>query len=159
MPFQFNIGDHASPQAGFTKFNSAQYSQLKWSRNKLFKMVKNNPACNAYFRTLPRGRSLSNMINDRSIWVNFGPSIEAPYYGKAYFANGEIGIAERAFRMGRWTVLATIIHEFAHLNGAPGHGGDTRAEEAVYHCGLGTSEEYYGGVDDPRTPYNPEYGD
>lgn len=156
MPFQFNIGDYVSPQADFTKFDSARYNQLKWSRNKLFKMVKNNPACDAYFRSLPRGRTLTNMINDGSIWVNYGPHIEAPYYGKAFFANGEIGIADRAFQMGRWTVLATIIHEFAHLNGAPGHGGDTRAEEAVYHCGLGTAEEYYGLVDDPRTPYNPE---
>ncbi|WP_305985553.1 hypothetical protein [Roseibium sp. MMSF_3544] len=159
MPFQFNIGDHISLQAGFTNFDSAQYGQLKWSRNKLFKMVKNNPSCDAYFRSLPNSRTLTSMINDDSIWISYGPGIEAPFYGKAYFDNGEIGIADRAFRMGRWTVLATIIHELAHLNGAPGHGGDTRAEEAVYHCGLGTDKEYFDLVDDPRTRYNPNYGD
>lgn len=159
MPFQFNIGDHVSRQAGFAEFNASQFKQLKWCRTRLFKMVANNPSCDAFFRSLPHGRTLGNMINDASIWVNYGPGIAAPYYGKAYFATGEIGIADRAFRMGRWTVLATIIHELAHINGAPGHGGDTRAEEAVYHCGLGTREEYYGLVDDPRTPYNPEFGD
>lgn len=69
MPFQFNVGDHSSPIWKYTSFNSSQYSKLKWARNKLFKMVKNNPGCNAYFRTLPKGRSLSDMINDSSIWV------------------------------------------------------------------------------------------
>ncbi|WP_029065557.1 hypothetical protein [Labrenzia sp. DG1229] len=159
MPFQFNIGDHVSPLAGFVEFNASQYSQLKWCRSKLFKMVRENQSCDAYFCSLPNSRTLTHLINDGSIWVNFGPAIETPFYGKAYFAASEIGIADRAFRMGRWTVLATIIHELAHINGAPGRGGDTRAEEAVYHCALGISDEYYGLVDDPRTPYNPEYGD
>ncbi|MES0882138.1 hypothetical protein [Roseibium sp. SCP14] len=157
MPFQFNIGDHASPISKYTSFNSSQYSKLKWARNKLFRMVKNNPGCDAYFRSLPGRRTLTNMIGDSSIWVNYGPTI-SPLHGEIHTPTGEIAVGDRAFNMGRWMVLATLIHELAHHNGAPITGGDTRAEEAVYHCGLGTAKEYYDGVDDPRTPYDPNVG-
>ena len=157
MPFQFNVGDHSSPVWKYKSFNSAQYSQLKWARNKLFKMVRNNPSCNGYFRKLPNGRSLTEMINDSNIWVNYGPTI-APLHGEIHQPTGEIAIGDRAFKMGRWMVLATIIHELAHHNGAPITGGDTSAEDAVYHCGLGTAKEYYDGVDDPSTPYDPRVG-
>ncbi|WP_299470534.1 hypothetical protein [uncultured Roseibium sp.] len=153
MPFQLNIGDHVSPHAGFTNFNLAQYRQLKWSREKLFEIVRNNPDCDSYFRSLPKGRSLTDLINDDSIWVNFGSSIEAPRYGKTCIANSEIGISERAFILGRWTVLATLIHELAYLNGASLHGGDTCAEEAVYYCGLVTSENYDGLAEEPNLPF------
>ncbi|MBG6200376.1 hypothetical protein IWQ48_001505 [Labrenzia sp. EL_13] len=159
MPFQFNIGDHVSPQAGFVEFSAPQHDQLKWCRSKLFKMVAGNLSCDDYFRSLPNSRTLTDLINDSSIWVNYGPGIATPFYGKTYSASGEIGIADSAFRMGRWTVLATIIHELAHVNGAPGRGGDTRAEEAVYHCGLATSDASYGLDEVPGTPCYPEYGD
>ncbi|WP_422376305.1 hypothetical protein [Roseibium sp.] len=157
MPFQFNVGDHVSPVLKYKKFNASQYSQLKWARSKLFKMVQNNPSCNAYFRTLPKSRSLTSLINDNRIWVNYGPTI-SPLHGEIHVPSGEIAVGDRAFNMGRWMVLATLIHELAHYNGAPITGGNTSAEEAVYHCGLGTPKEYFGGVDDPRTPYDPTIG-
>ena len=159
MAFQFNVGDHVSPITKYKAFdgNSSKYGKLKWARNRLFKMVKNNPACNAYFRSLPGRRSPSSMINDSSIWVNYAPTI-SPLFGEIHVPTGEIGIGDRAFKVGKWMVLATIVHEFAHHNGAPITGGDTSAEEALYHCGLGTSKEYYDGVDDPRTPYDPNTG-
>lgn len=97
------------------------------------------------------------MISDSSIWVNYGPMI-SPLHGQIHVPTGEIAIGDRAFKMGRWMVLATIIHELAHHNGAPITGGNTLAEEAVYHCGLGTAKEYFEGVDDPRTPYDPHVG-
>ncbi|PVB63692.1 hypothetical protein [Labrenzia sp. 011] len=157
MPFQFNVGDHSSSILNYTRFDSAQYGKLKWARNRLFRMVKNIPGCNAYFRTLPGGRSLSDMIGDSGIWVNYGSGL-SPLYGEIHVPTGEIAVGDRAFNMGRWMVLATLVHELAHHNGAPITGGDTRAEEAVYHCGLGNSREYYDGVDDPNTPYDPSVG-
>ncbi|MDN3719282.1 hypothetical protein QW131_08810 [Roseibium salinum] len=76
--FQFNVGDHTSSVSKYTRFNSTQYATLKWARSKLFRMVKNNPSCNAYFRKLPNRRSLSDMIGDSRIWVNYGPTISPP---------------------------------------------------------------------------------
>lgn len=158
--FQINIGDHTSPISHYKSFkkDSKHYGKLKWARHKLFKMVENNPACNAYFRTLPGGRSLTSLIYDKHIWVNYAPTI-SPLYGEMKFGTKEIGLSERPFVIGRWMVLATVIHELAHVNGAPITGGSSLAEDAVYHCGLGTPEEYYDGVDDPRTPYDPSLGD
>ena len=76
--------------------------------------------------------------------------------GASGFAT-ELAIGPRAFRIGRWTVLATLIHELAHCNGAPG-GGSTVAEDALPACGLGRLSEQSTGVDDPRTPYVPGLG-
>jgi hypothetical protein len=158
--FQINIGDHTSSVDNYFAFtNSSYYSSLKWARTKLFAVAKHNPPANTYFRSLPRGRSLTELINDSGIWINYAPSV-APLFGEADMGASEIGLSDRPFALGRWMVLATVIHELAHINGAPHTGGSTLAEDANYHCGLGTWDEYYGtGVDDPRTPYNPEWGE
>lgn len=62
-------------------------------------------------------------------------------------------------------MLATVIHELAHIGGAGG--GATgllctafssachAAERAVLECGLGNRREHRTGVDDPATPYDP----
>lgn len=63
-------------------------------------------------------------------------------------------IGPLAFRKGRWMVLATLIHELAHCNGAAG-GNATVAEDALPHCGLGSMNELRTRVDDPQTPYDP----
>jgi hypothetical protein len=66
----------------------------------------------------------------------------------------EVAISEQAFRIGRWTVLATLVHELAHTNGAPDR-PSTAAEEAVLACGMGYNSEKTSGRDDTFTPYNP----
>jgi hypothetical protein len=87
------------------------------------------------------------------MWINYHPTMTA--YGLtpgSEFAT-EFAIGPFAFRDGKQMVLATIIHELAHCNGAPG--GDSKvAEEALIACGLGRASEK-GGKDDPKTPYNP----
>jgi hypothetical protein len=158
--FQINIGDHTSSVRHYRAFSSggSYYSSLNWTRTKLFGVAKHNPPANTFFRSLPGGRSLTSLINDSSIWINYAPSV-APLFGQTRMGTGEIGISDRPFALGKWMVLATVIHELAHVNGAPNTGGNTLAEDAVYHCGLGSSAEYYGGPDDPSTPYNPDLGD
>ena len=89
------------------------------------------------------------------MWVNFHATLAD--FGVTPGAGGfatECAIGPAAFRIGRWTVLATLIHELAHCNGAPG-GASTVAEDALVHCGLGRRSELQTGVDDPRTPYTP----
>ena len=158
--FQINIGDHASSVGHYRAFSGtgSYYSSLKWARSKLFDVAKHNPPANTFFRSLPGGRSLTSLINDSGIWINYAPSV-APLFGQTRMGTGEIGISDRPFALGRWMVLATVVHELAHVDGAPNTGGNTLAEEAVYHCGLGSSAEYYSGIDDPSTPYDPNYGD
>ena len=77
-------------------------------------------------------------------------------YGFTHVGNSkDVWLGKYPFLIGWWTVTATIVHEFAHLNGAPG-GASKLAEQAVYWCELGGHHEHPGGTDDPDTPYNPD---
>lgn len=99
------------------------------------------------------------MLNDRTIWVNYDPSIA--FFGYTY-SNNDLWIGPMPFKVGKWSVLATIVHELAHINGAPGSGAVCLAsgtchdaERAVLEAGLGRASEFTSGVDDPSTPYDP----
>ena len=155
---QINVGDHASPEADWiaVPVSLGRLDKLRWARRRAFRIAREIPSANSYFRGLPNGLSLSDLLSDTSIWINYDPN--AIEYGLTNFVGGhEIAIGNLAFRIGRWTVLATLIHELAHVNGAPG-GSDTRAEGAVLACKLGRLSEKIAGIDDPYTPYNPGIG-
>jgi len=151
---QINIGDHASAMAGYQPIPNQYRETMRWARKKAQWITKNIPRANTYFSGLPGGRTLTQVLADDTIWVNYHPTMSA--YGETEFVGGkEIAIANTAFRMGRWTVLATLIHELAHTNGAPG-GTDNSAERAVLACGMGRNSEQTSGNDDPWTPYDPD---
>jgi hypothetical protein len=154
MSIQINIGDHASSEA--PRYVAVPFSHrfaASWARARAKLVARNMPSANTYFRSLPGGRSLSDLLADRTVWVNYGPGLG--YYGETNFVGGkEIAIGPLAFRWGRWTVLGTLIHELAHSNGAPG-GASAAAEEALLHCGLGRLSEKHTGTDDHGTPFEP----
>ena len=153
MTLQINIGDHTSSEAGYIAFPNQFLPQIRWARTKAQWITRNIPSADVYFRTLPGGRSLRALLADNTIWVNYNATIN--YFGETNRVGGkEIAIGRSAFRIGRWTVLATLIHELAHSNGAPG-GTDTQAERAVLQSGLGKRSESTSGTDDPWTPFDP----
>ncbi len=127
---------------------------VRWARVKALWIAANVATANPYYRTLPGGRSLSELLADRSIWINFHPTMVD--FGETNFAGGkEIAIANTSCRIGNWTVLGTLVHELAHVNGVVGATLPQAAEDAVLACGLGRLSERLTGVDDPNTPYNP----
>lgn len=153
MSIQLNLGDHTSSEAEYQAFPSEHRGKVKWARSRAKVIAKTIPSADVYFRALPGGRSLRELLEDASIWVNFSPTM--PYYGETNAVGGkEIAISGMACKIGRWTVLATLIHELAHADGAPG-GADKAAERALPHCGLGKRSELKSGTDDPWTPFNP----
>lgn len=153
MSIQINIGDHVSPHAGWVAVPNARRDTVRWARTRAKSIAASMPSANTYFRSLPGGRSLTALLNDRSIWINYDPS--AVEFGAQSIAHpNEISIGPSAFRIGRWTVLATLIHELAHVDGAPG-GVDQHAERALLHTGLGRWSELKSGRDNPTTPYDP----
>ena len=90
--------------------------------------------------------------------VNFHPTM--PHFGETNQVGGkEIAISITSLRIGRWTVLGTLIHELAHSNGAPIDDAlgnpSPLAERALLACGLGKQSELTSGIDDPSTPYDP----
>jgi len=149
---QINIGDHTSSQAGYIAFPYNKQDTVRWARRKARWIAANITTADPYFRTLPNGKSLTALLADSSIWINYHPTMT--HFGETNFAGGkEIAIANTSFRIGRWTVLATLVHELAHVNGDDGSG--QAAERAVLACGLGKQSELTTGVDDPNTPYDP----
>jgi hypothetical protein len=154
MSIQINIGDHKSPAAPY--FQPIPFKHqwtTKWARARARLIAANMPSANAYFRTLPKGRSLSQILADRTIWINFAPTFDG---SGATDPEGlkEIALGPGAYIWGRWWVLATLIHELAHTNGAPG-GTSRAAEDSLIHCGLGKRSERVTGEDDPDTPFDP----
>lgn len=154
MSIQLNIGDHTSSEAGYIAIPNRYRASARWARTKAKWIARNFPAADVYFRRLPQGRSLSDLLADRSIWVNFWSTAGAGDYGEAIIGGTELAISNLAFRWGRWTVLGTLIHELAHIDGAPG-GRSQVAERALLACGLGKQSELRTGRDDPETPFNP----
>jgi hypothetical protein len=153
MTMQINIGDHTSSETGYIAFPGRHLQTMRWARTKAIWITKNLPRADTYYRALPGRRSLTELLADASIWINYSPTM--PYFGETNAVSGkEIAISERAFRIGRWTVLATLVHELAHSNGADGE-PSRAAEEAVLACGMGYQSEKSSGKDDPWTPYNP----
>ena len=154
MGIQINIGDHVSSEPDFITIPAARLGQVQWARTKARWITRNIPGADVYFRTLPNGRSLTELLADGDIWINFLVGSNA--FGQTNAVSGkEIGISERSFRIGRWTVLATLVHELAHSNGVDGATDPKGAERAVLECGMGKRSERTTGTDDPFTPYDP----
>lgn len=153
MTMQINVGDHTSPEAGYIAFPTSRRPMIRWARRRANWIARAKPAANVYFRGLPAGRTLTQLLADNTIWINYHATMDD--YGETNAVGGkEIAISNSACRIGRWTVLATLIHELAHSNGAPG-GADQRAERALVACGLGRRSEQTTGIDDADTPYDP----
>lgn len=156
MGIQMNIGDHVSPGAGYVAFPAARRDTVRWARRRARWIARNKPRANPYFSSITAGaRTLTALLADNTIWINYHATLAdfGVTMGAAGFSK-ELAIGPRAFRIGRWTVLATLIHELAHCNGAPG-GASAVAEQALLACGLGRRSERTTGTDDPRTPFDP----
>lgn len=125
---------------------------LTWSRERAIWIERNLPTADAYFRQLPFRRTLTSILRDRSIWLNYEDNPRR-YGATETLHHRDVAISSTAFRKGRWVVLATVIHELAHVGGAQGSGH--AAEQAVLACGPGLPSELRRGRDDPRTPYEP----
>lgn len=157
MAIQINIGDHVSPEPGFQAVPPRLQPVTRWARTRAQQIARTFPSANVYFRGLPNGRSLTDLLSDATIWINFAPGIGD--YGQTNVAGGrEIALSPGAYSIGRWTVLATLIHELAHVDGVRGRLTPQAAEDALLSCGLGRRSERTSGVDDPRTPFDPTIG-
>ncbi|MDR1528834.1 MAG: hypothetical protein LBS40_00175 [Burkholderiales bacterium] len=86
--------------------------------------------CDKAFKALPAGRTFAQIWMDISIWINFDPSRQYGDYGAK--RGNDITITAFSLEMGRWTVAATLIHELAHVNGAPGN--THQAEATLQNC-------------------------
>lgn len=154
MNFQINVGDWKTKPAALTRLRAVKgsdYSKLRQCRWMLLKLCKERPECDAYFRLLPNGRTLTNLLHDSTIWVSHVNP--CPFtYGESWETHNAIGVTTLALVSSKKQLAATLVHEFAHINGVGGSGH--AAELAVLACGFGSWTELLFG-DDPDTPYEP----
>lgn len=108
--------------------------------------MRGHKKCNSAFGALSGGRTFRDMFDDHTIWINYDPDNGGKLWGWTMPSTHprDIVITRYALRMGRWSTAATIVHELAHLNGAPG-GASHAAELRVKECRMMS----------PNGPYDP----
>lgn len=154
MGIQINIGDHKSIYPSMLVPVPLQHQwATSWARSEAKRIAANVKAADKYFMSLGKKRSLTNLLADRRIWINY--AVDLPIRGIRQDGSNDIGMGELAYLRGKDMVLATLIHELAHIAGAPG-GKSRAAEEALIHCRLGKHSEAKTGVDDPDTLFDPD---
>lgn len=102
-------------------------------------VVGKNVACNSFFSHLPNGRSFDAIWNDPTFFINWDPRVNVNFLGfTATSRPMEITISQLTLTNNAWFTAATIVHEMAHLNGAPGQdgSGNNAAEQGLKHCGF-----------------------
>ncbi len=115
--------------------------------------VKGMRACNDCFKRLPGGRSFDDVWADNSVWINYEPRTDRGWYGITLGVGGtEVSISELAFKKGHWWVAGTLVHELAHVNGAPIN--TAAADQTLLKCGL---KNAYEGVIGSLPSSNPDY--
>lgn len=95
------------------------------------KRIKGNPTCEKAFANLKKGRSFSEVWNDPSVWISYDPDKSGTMH--AVVIGNHMTLTAYTLAMGQWTTAATIIHELAHVNGAPG-GNSSQAEDILLEC-------------------------
>jgi hypothetical protein len=90
--------------------------------------------CNRYFKGLGANKSFRILWTDNSIFINFAPSNTVGFYGATHSNNKDVSVSAWCLdTKNRWMIAATIVHELAHVAGAPG-GTSHAAEKAVDKC-------------------------
>ena len=104
--------------------------------DKLDKKINLHNSCNKYFKTLPKNKTFRHFWRKNNIFINYSPSLKNNFYGATHSNDKDICISAWCLdNTNHWMIAATIIHEFAHIGGAPG-GASHDAEKAASKCGF-----------------------
>lgn len=126
-----------APDPDGTRWDPYSDPKIKHTLERALFILKHNirgmRPCNTCFSRLSGGRTFDQVFDDPSIFISFDP--DGPDSGATDSVGGkEITIGIREFRVGRWSVAATLVHELAHTNGADAVSAD--AENTLRCCGL-----------------------
>lgn len=83
-------------------------------------------------RALKRNQ-VEQVWTDPTVWLSYDPGSAAGRFGATL--GKEVTLSHYACRIGSWTLVATLIHELAHVNGANGVTHD--AEATLQKCLMG----------------------
>ena len=127
---------HITPIFAGFKWDAFSDATMKKIVEDAIHILKNNikgmKPCNDCFTKLPNGRTFDDILDDSSVYISYDPNNGGALFGATLGKN--VSITRFALRMGKWTAAATLVHELAHVNGAPGD--DHQAEATLLCCGL-----------------------
>lgn len=140
MPTVHVPGDgHATPLplGDGTRWDAYSDPKIKKTLDQALFILKNNVRgmrpCDDCFSRLPGGKTFTDVFDDAAVFISFDPA--GPASGRTDAVGGkEITVNASEFRIGRWSVAATIVHELAHVNGAGTATAD--AENTLRCCGF-----------------------
>jgi hypothetical protein len=93
--------------------------------------------CNCAFAKLAGHRDFATVWRDPEVWVSLNSNPATDIFGMTY--KKEISIPIRLFSIPEpvRVIAATLVHELAHVNGAPGGWTDSKeAESTLPPCGF-----------------------
>lgn len=105
-------------------------------RKRIFDSKTVLKTCNAAFAKLPGGRDFATVWKDPGIWVSFNSNTEEKLFGITYKKDISIAVYVFAQREPARLIAATLVHELAHVNGAPGGMESKDAESTLPPCGF-----------------------
>ena len=95
--------------------------------------VRNMRPCDECFKRLPGLRTFTEVFDDATVFISFDSA--GPDRAAAIVSGHDITLSAGEFKRNKWAVAASIIHELAHINGAPG-GNSPSAENTLLCCGF-----------------------
>lgn len=110
---------------------SPQLSTLKSAITTIEREILDYTPCNKAFQKLPSGKTFFQIWSDPKVWISLDPSNISKKYG-ATLSKKHITLTKYTLNMGKWTTMATLIHELAHVGGASGT--DSKAEDTLLKC-------------------------
>jgi hypothetical protein len=93
--------------------------------------IKGLKPCNDCFKRLPNGKSFDEILADPATFISFDPV--GPNMG--FTIGNDVTISITNCNNNRWQVAATLVLEFAHVNGVTS-ADDAVAESMLRCCGL-----------------------
>lgn len=108
--------------------------------------------CNIAFSALPRRRTFAQVWNDQDIWISFSGDPNPLNYGWSVETTKDLAISDGSFNRDWRFVAASLVHELAHINGAPGDDSPL-AEDTLLSCGFAEMHlNIVGAIVRPHTP-------
>lgn len=146
MPPQINFSDsgHLVPPTVSYRYlpfirllDGGRIQQLETAMRCIEAMLIRTPcrSCDQAFRSLSRHRSFRQIWSIRGIWISYTPSVLDRGYTHSNRRDIAISLDSFGANPGEWRpVAATLIHELAHVGGAPTT--TSEAERVLLECGF-----------------------
>jgi hypothetical protein len=116
---------------------AAYQSRIQGAVNIITSRVRGQGSCNEAFKRLRGGRTFDQVWADPLVWLSYDPGGQEGRFGATL--GKEVTLSQYTCRMGQWTLVATLIHELAHVNGADGLTHD--AEAMLQKCLMGAHHD------------------